>query len=157
MAEFLDEVTGQISGYLRRYRNRPLLRAAMAASALVAIADGSVSFGERVRVDQVLQTLEALKVFDPHDGVNLFNEYTDAILRSPKSGRAKAMKAIQTVVQDTDTATATLIIRICLAVASARRTMHLAEKIEILSLCSTLKVEPESCGLTPDYPDGTTA
>ncbi len=149
MADFLDELRAQLAGQVQRYRNRPLLKGAMAASALVAIADGSVSFGQRVRVDQILETLEALQVFDPHEGVNLFNAYTEAILAAPRNGRAQALKAIQTVAGDP--ATAALIIRICVAVASVGRRMQLVEKVEVLSLCSLLGVDPEHCALDPDY------
>lgn len=63
----------------------------MAASALVATADGDVDFGERVRLNQILETLEALKVYDPHDGVDLFRDYPEAILESPKEGHAAAV------------------------------------------------------------------
>ena len=62
----------------------------MAASALVATADGDISFGERVRLDQILETLEALKVYNPHDGVDLFRDYSEVILESPKKGHAAA-------------------------------------------------------------------
>lgn len=149
MPEFLEDLRVQLRGHLQRYRNRPLLKGAMAASALVASADGSVSFGQRVRVDQILETLEALQVFDPHEGVNLFNSYTDAILAAPKSGRSQALKAVQLVAKDA--VTAGLIIRICVAVASVGRSMPLVEKVEILSLCSLLGVEPESCHIDPAY------
>lgn len=140
MPEFLDDLRGQLKRSLQRYRNRALLEGAMAGSALVAVADGSVSFGQRVRVDQILGTLEALQVFDPHEGVNLFNEYTKGILKSPKAGRAKSLKAVQAVAKDP--ATVALIFRICVAITSMGRGMQLVVKVEIMSLCSLLGVEP---------------
>ena len=64
----MELINGLIDGYhdmMRRYRNGPLLEGVMAACALVATSDGRVSLSERVRVDQILETLDALKVFDP--------------------------------------------------------------------------------------------
>lgn len=150
MPGLLDDLSQQVRAYLDRYRNRPLLKGAMAASAIVAIADGSVSLRERVRVDQILTTLEALKHFDPHEGVNLFNEYADAIMASPQKGRLEAMKAVNAVAsQHPDTAR--LIVRICVAVASGNRALQLPEQIEILSLCSLLKVDPADCNVSTSY------
>ena len=59
----------------------------MAACALIAISDGEITFSERIRVDQIVETLDALKVFDPHEAVDLFNDFTAAIRKSPKHGR----------------------------------------------------------------------
>ena len=77
---FLATLTDKFQEQMERHRNRPFLRAVMAACALVAAADGKVSLAERVRVDQILDTLEELRIFDPHEGVDLFNEFTDAII-----------------------------------------------------------------------------
>ena len=141
----IDQLREPLHDEKIRHRNLPFLKGAMAASALAAIADGSITFSQRVRVDQVLQTLEALKVFDPHEGVDLFNQYTDSILKSPQSGRKKALKAIRNVAKDEETAA--LLIRICRAISEAHGEPSLVEKIEMISLCSQLGVDPNACGL----------
>ncbi len=146
---FIGTLTEHYREQMERNRNRPFLRATMAACALVAIADGVVSLGERVRVDQILETLDKLKVFDPHEGVDLFNEFTDGILESPARGRAVALKALEPVAGDPETAA--LMIRICLAVSEANGEKSLVDQIEIVTLCSLLGVEPKDCGL---YTDG---
>ena len=145
MTGFLDELLSDYRGMLARHRNRPMLHAAMAACALAAAADGEISFGERIRVDRILETLEELKVFDPHVGVNLFNDFTQAILASPREGRAEAIAAVQAVTADPETAA--LVVRICLAVAESKPEKSLVEQIEIVMLCSLLGVEPSDAGL----------
>lgn len=55
---FLSGLLTHFKGELERNRTRPFLCAAMAGAALVATADGDVSFGERIRLDQILETLE---------------------------------------------------------------------------------------------------
>ena len=150
---FLATLINNFQEGLERNRNRPFLRATMAACALVATADGRVSIGERVRVDQILETLEALKVFDPHEAVDLFNEFCDAILETPQVGHDQALVALADAAVDDETKA--LIIRICCAIIEVKHpdgdvaTMT-ADHIEIVSLCSRLGVDPATCDLYVD-------
>ncbi len=147
---FLTTLINNFQEGLERNRNRPFLKATMAACALVATADGRVSLGERVRVDQILETIEALKIFDPHEAVDMFNDFSDAILESPQVGHDKALAALADAAGDEETKS--LIIRICCAISEVKHpegdeaTMA-ADQIEIVSLCSRLGVDPATCGL----------
>jgi tellurite resistance protein TerB len=149
MTGFLDSLTGLYQGQIERHKNRPFLKAIMAASAMVAVSDGAVTFNQRMRVDQILETLEALKAFDPHEGVDLFNDYVDAIRASSKDGHAKALADIHPVAQKS-TETAALLLRVCLAICEANGEINLVEQIEIVTLCSLLDVDPSDCGLYID-------
>jgi hypothetical protein len=51
---------------IARHRNRDFLNAAMAAGALAAQADGTVTLSERYRIDGILARLERLRIYDPH-------------------------------------------------------------------------------------------
>jgi tellurite resistance protein TerB len=145
MSGFLATLIDSYQERLERQRRLPFLRACMAACATIAIADGEVSFPERVRVDQILETLEALQIFDPHDGVNLFNEFVDAIRDNPRAGRESAMAAMLDVADDPESAD--LLVRVCCAVSEADGEKHLTDQIEIVSLCSRLGIEPRNLGL----------
>lgn len=140
MTGFLQSLITDYRLQMERNRNRPFLQATMAACALVATADGEVALSERIRVDQILDTLEELKVFDPHDGVDLFNRYSEAILHSPEEGRAQAHRLVQAVTRKSETAA--LLVRICLAVSEAKGEKSLVDQIEIVMLCSVIGVEP---------------
>ena len=148
MTDFIGSLTGFWRERLERQRNRPFLKAVMAACALVAVADGEVSLGQRLRMDRILETLTRLKVFDPHEGVDLFNYYVDAILTSPKEGHLETVRVIQAAAGDDETRQ--LLIRVCIAISEAGGSMGLVEEIEIISLCGLLDVDPESCGLDPN-------
>ncbi len=145
MSGFLSSLLSDYRKQLDRHRNRPFLRGAMAGCALAAIADGEVTFSERIRVDQILGTLEELKIFDPHEAIDLFNEFSAAILENPQSGRARALEAVRAVTADPERAE--LVVRICLAVAEAKGEKNLIDQIEIVMLCSILGVEPSFAGL----------
>jgi len=150
MAGFLKSLQQRYHHELARHQNRPLLTGVMAASALVATADGVVSFAERIRLDQIIENLETLNVFDPHEGIDLFNEFQDAIFADPQTGHAKAVQALRTAAKENPEST-TLLIRICLAIHEADGAVSLAEQIEIVTLCSLLEIDPATVGL---YHDG---
>jgi len=104
MSGILEDLMQFFQGRSEKEKNLPFLDAAMAACAMVSASEGQVSFADRIRVDQIMETLTRLKVFDPQEGVDLFNHYTAAILASPKQGREAALEAIKTVTSDPETA-----------------------------------------------------
>ena len=150
MAGILATLTDAFQDSLERQRKRPFLEGVMAACALVATTDGEVSFAEEVRVDQILQTLDQLKIFDPHVGVDLFKDYTDAILANPASGHDAAMAKVAEVARDP--ACGALLIRVCLAISEADGEISLADQIEIVSICSRFGINPDDCGLYIEKP-----
>lgn len=115
----------------------------MAAAALVAASDGAVSFSERVRVDQLVEHLDQLKVFDPHEAVNIFNRHVDALRDSPEDGRAKALAAVGTISSDREAAS--LMVRIAAAISRADGIFTEAERTEIAAICAALDLSPEDC------------
>ena len=149
MTGFLSNLLSLYRQEMERHRNRPFLRAVMGACATVAMADGSVDFRERMRLDQVIVTLEALKIYDPHEGVNLFNDFVEAIKANPKEGREQALEAMRAEAGEASEK-ATLLIRICLAVSEVEGKIPLTEQIEIVGLCSQLGVQPDNVGLYTD-------
>jgi len=156
-------MSGLIGGLLKNYRthmerqkNKPFLEGVMAACALVATADGHVSFGEKVRVDQILQTLDQLQVFDPHEGVNIFNDFAELILEHPATGHETAFLAMESIARVPENGA--LMLRICMAVSEANTDNQLADQIEIVSICSRLNIDPTECGLyidkiSEEFPD----
>ncbi len=148
MPGILGNLVANYRSHIERQANRAFLEGVMAACALVASADGEISFGERVRVDQILQTLEKLKVFDPHEGVNIFNEYTDLILEHPATGHETAFLAMEKIAREPENGA--LMVRICIAVSEADGDNKLADQIEIVTLCSRLGLDPTDCGLYID-------
>jgi len=123
----------------------------MAACALVAVSDGRVRFSERVRLDQILDAVDKLRIFDPHEGVDLFDGHVEDILNSPRQGREKALRAIAAVSGDPESAT--LLARICLAVGRAGGAEALPKKIEIVTLCNRLGIDPATVNAGLGYPD----
>jgi len=149
MTGLIQDFASYLSKRLQRYHNYPFLQATMAACALVDATDGEVTYLERVRVDQLLETLEELKVFDPHEGVELFNGFVEEIKSNPQEGRNIALEV---VVNETHKhpEKIELLIRVCVVVSEVNGEIPMPDQIEIVRLCSELGVEPGDCGLYTD-------
>jgi len=140
MAGFLPEVAETLRLEVERFRRRPFLRAAMASSALVAVADGDVSFPERSRLDQVLESVEALRLYDSHEAIDLFNTHVDAIVEDAATGREAALEAVAGVADDPEAAA--LILRICIALAGADGETSANERVALDAIAGRLGIEP---------------
>ena len=145
MGGVIATLTEMFQEGLERQQNRPFLEGVMAACAMVATTDGKVSFAENVRVDQILQTLDRLKVFDPHEGVDMFRVFCESIFENPE-----AREAIAKITSNAEDGA--LLLRVCVAVSEADGEASLADQIEIVSMCSRFGIDPAECGLYIDMP-----
>ncbi len=87
----LDELNERIA----RHRNRDFLKGAMAASALAAQADGTVTLSERYRIDDILARLERLKIYDPHKAVQILDEFLTELRDNPEAAEGGAARQAQ--------------------------------------------------------------
>ena len=125
---------------LARHRQRPFLEAAMAACALIASADDEVSFSERARMDAVLESLAELRIFDPHQAVDLFNARLEGLQADRESGRAEAFEAIRRGASEEGAAE--LLVRICVAISLADGKFVSAERAMLGLICASLNLTP---------------
>ena len=148
MAGVLETLTGLYREQVARQKNRPFLEAVMSAAALVCAADGQVTFPERMRLDQIIEAIKQLDAFDPHEAVDLFNEYTAAIQEDSEIGREAAFKRIEPLANDPETTA--LILRVCIGILEVEGDDSMIEQIEIVSLCTRFGIDPKDCGLYID-------
>lgn len=132
-----ESLRGAVRSAAARHRNRPFLEAAMAACAYIAQADGYVSIGERGRIDDILEQLESLSIFDPHEGVNIFNDYVDLLKTDPASGQKAVFSAIEKMSKDEEAAL--LVARICIAISNADGEFSDKERAAVVEVCDVLK------------------
>lgn len=127
---------------LARHRQRPFLEAAMAACALIASADDEVSFSERARMDAVLESLAELRIFDPHEAVDLFNARIEALQADRDAGRAAALEAVRrgAVAEGAGV----LIVRICVAISLADGKFVASERAMLGLICAALNLAPDA-------------
>ena len=123
---------------LSRIRNRQFLDATMAATALVATADGEVTFSELSALDSVLESVQDLQIYDPHVAVDIYRDFADAIAENPKAGPRSAMAAVARI--DDDHEASELVIRVAVAISKADGELSPLEANAISELCGTLGV-----------------
>ncbi len=136
----LEQVRESVRHYLDRRHHRPLLEASMAGAALVAMADGVVTFSESNRVDEIVQRVKQLEAFDPHEAMDCFQTFVDALGDDPARGHDEAHAAVASVADDPEAAA--LLVRICVAISRADGHVDPEETAEIDAICKLLKIDP---------------
>ena len=122
----------------RRHKYRPLLEATMATSALIAYADGEVTFSERSQIDRIVENLDSLKDFDVHEAIDLFKDYTEALRERPESAHSKALAAIARIKDDPEAAA--LMVQIAMAISGADGDVSAPERASLTEICGVLGV-----------------
>lgn len=117
-------------------RGQSLAEASMAAAALVATADGDVSFAERALIDQAIDALAERGAVSTQEAAALFNEFVDGIRANSSQGRRPALNALAEIEGVADAAT--IVLRIADAVASADGTASTAEINAVQDIAAAL-------------------
>jgi len=100
-------------------RDARFLDATMAASALVANADRTVSRATRSVLEKILDRVEDLKAFDVHLALNRFDEFAHCIRSRGERGQVQALKAVSEMSGDAESAR--LVVRVGCARGSGPR------------------------------------
>lgn len=132
---------------LQRFQNRHFLEAAMAASALLAMADDEIRLSENLALDYALENVAELKIYDVHQAINLFHDYVKAIREDKRKGKEKVFKAITKFAGDEHTAS--LLIRVCILIAKSDGEFSEQEKEVTCEFCHALNIETSKiCALS---------
>lgn len=145
MTGFFSQARAALAVELEKFRNRQFLEATMAASALVATADGEVNITELNIIDQALKAIHELNIYDPHDAVDIYRDYADGLYKNPPAARAKAMQAIEKIAGDA--LAARLLIKVCVAIGKSDEDFSDEEKAVVADLCDALALDRGELGL----------
>jgi tellurite resistance protein TerB len=139
MSKVIQRARSLLAKHKERTRDRQFLDAAMAASALVAGADGEVSLAELLSRDEILARVEALQAFDSNAAVDSFRAFLDGIEADPEKGTAAALEAVAKFGDDAEMAQ--LLLRAAMAIAKADAEFSSEEQLVIAGLCEALGME----------------
>jgi tellurite resistance protein TerB len=145
MVGFFKFAREALAAELDKVRNRQFLDATMAASALVSMADGDANITELNILDQALETIQELKIYDPHDAMNLYRDYIDGLRDDSGATRDKIMQAVGKIQEDQHAAR--LLIQVCVAIGKADEDFSEPEKAVITELCQKLALDYDELGL----------
>lgn len=113
----LKEKVSELKTEALKFKNKNFLHAAMAGSALLALADGDISPEEKRKMVKFIENYEPLSVFKMADIISTFGEYVDQLEFDNDLGEAKAFEAIGKM-KDNNQA-ARLIMRLVIAIGAA--------------------------------------
>lgn len=136
-----------IQNAVERQRNKPFLKATMAASALAMLADGEIQLSERYRLDEILQRLEGLRIYKPQKAIAILDEYIHDLRSNESHAREVLFGKLQRAGQDKESAG--VIPNVVLAICASDGVFGEGERRVFEEICAALGLNPA------DYPDPT--
>lgn len=136
----LKTKAGELKTEALKFKNKDFLNAAMAGSALVAMADGSVSPEEKQKMIKFIENNDALSVFSTADVIKAFQEFVGQLEFDKDIGEAKAFQALGKMKSNVDASR--LLVRMIIAVAASDGNFDANEKAVARRISKELNINP---------------
>ncbi|CAG1021430.1 hypothetical protein DOJK_00983 [Patescibacteria group bacterium] len=123
-----------------KFKNKDFLNAAMAGSALIAMADGTITSEEKWKMIKFIEHHDALSVFNTKDVIEAFQTFVSQMEFDKDIGEAKAYQAIAKMKSNNEAAR--LVIRMVVGIASADGNFDANEKKVAAKIAVELGLNP---------------
>lgn len=123
-----------------KFKNKDFLNAAMAGSALVAMADGSISSEEKQKMIKFIESNDALSIFTTSDVIKAFQDFVGQLEFDKDIGEAKAYQALGKMKSNTEASR--LLVRMIIAIASSDGLFDNDEKKIAVKIARELAIDP---------------
>ncbi len=123
-----------------KYKNKDFLNAAMAGSALVAMADGSVSSDEKQKMIKFIESHDALSIFTTSDVIKAFQDFVGQLEFDKDIGEAKAFEALGKMKSNEQASR--LLVRMIIGIASSDGNFDDSEKRVAIRIANELAIDP---------------
>ena len=123
-----------------KFKNKDFLNAAMAGSALVAMADGSVSSEEKQKMIKFIESHDALSIFTTSDVIKAFQDFVGQLEFDKDIGEAKAYEALGKM--KSNAPASRLLVRMIIGIASSDGNFDDSEKKVAVRIARELGLEP---------------
>jgi len=123
-----------------KFKNKDFLNAAMAGSALISLADGSISSEEKQKMIKFIENNEALSVFPTAEVIKAFQDFVSQIEFDKDIGDAKAYAAVGKLKSNNEAAR--LVMRMIIAIGSADGNFDTNEKFIAVKIAKELLLNP---------------
>ncbi len=123
-----------------KFKNKDFLNAAMAGSALVAMADGSISSDEKQKMVKFIESHDALSIFTTSDVIKAFQDFVGQLEFDKDIGEAKAYEALGKMKSNAQAAR--LLVRMIIAIASSDGVFDFDEKKVATRIAKELGIDP---------------
>jgi tellurite resistance protein TerB len=123
-----------------KFKNKDFLNAAMAGSALIAMADGSISSEEKQKMIKFIESNDALSIFTTSDVIKAFQDFVGQLEFDKDIGEAKAYQAIGKMKSNIEASR--LLIRMIISIASSDGLFDNDEKKVAVKIAKELALDP---------------
>ena len=123
-----------------KFKNKDFLNAAMAGSALIAMADGSISSEEKQKMIKFIESNDALSIFTTSDVIKAFQDFVGQLEFDKDIGEAKAYQTIGKMKSNTEASR--LLVRMIISIASSDGLFDNDEKKVAVKIAKELGINP---------------
>ncbi|RIZ69430.1 MAG: Tellurite resistance TerB [Methylococcales bacterium] len=123
-----------------KFKNKDFLNAAMAGSALIAMADGSISASEKQKMIKFIESNDALSIFTTSDVIKAFQDYVGQLEFDKDIGEAKAYQAIGKMKSNIEASR--LLVRMIISIASSDGNFDADERKIAAKIAKELAINP---------------
>jgi tellurite resistance protein TerB len=147
-SDFLNDVktkANELKTQALKFKNKEFLEAAMAGSALIAMADGKISSEEKQKMIKFIENHDALSIFTTSDVIKAFQDFVGQIEFDKDIGEAKAFLALGKMKSNAEAGR--LLIRMMIAIASSDGDFDTQEQTVAAKIAKELALNPAEFGL----------
>ncbi|MBL6985630.1 MAG: tellurite resistance TerB family protein [Gammaproteobacteria bacterium] len=123
-----------------KFKNKDFLNASMAGSALIAMADGSVSSEEKQKMIKFIESHDALSIFTTSDVIKAFQDFVGQLEFDKDIGEAKAYEALAKMKSNSQASR--LLVRMIIGIASSDGNFDDSEKKVAIKITKELGIDP---------------
>lgn len=147
-SDFLNDLktkANELKTEALKFKNKEFLEAAMAGSALIAMADGTISSEEKQKMIKFIENHDALSIFTTSDVIKAFQDFVGQIEFDKDIGEAKAFLAIGKMKSNNEAGR--LLVRMIIAIASSDGNFDAQEQVVAAKIAKELSLNPAEFGL----------
>ncbi len=145
---FLNQLktkAGDLKTEALKFKNKDFLSAAMAGSALIAMADGSLSTEEKQKMLKFIESNDSLSIFPVSDVIQAFQDCIEQLEFDKDTGEAKAYQTLGKM--KNDPSAGRLLVRMVIAIASSDGDFDASEQAVAVKIIKELGLAPSEFSL----------
>lgn len=123
-----------------KFKNKDFMNAAMAGSALIAMADGTISSEEKQKMIKFIENNDALSIFSTSEVIKAFQDFVGQLEFDKDIGEAKAYQALGKMKSNAEASR--LLMRMIIAIASSDGIFDNDEKKVAVKIANEMALNP---------------
>jgi tellurite resistance protein TerB len=134
------EARSRLTAEVSKFRNRTFMEATVAACALVAAADGTISAPEKQKMAGFIRNSDELKVFEMSDVIAFFEKVVSGFDFDPEIGKAEALKLVGRLRGNQEQSR--VMVRVACAIGASDGDFDETERASVRAICLELGLNP---------------